>query len=129
MWIARQRRMMEFESRAARRSTCHRVIRLPPSVLRLRNALTLIELTISVAILSITVVALGMMARAVEISSEYNNSYGSATQHARVTLDRLDRAVNQACANKSYPGVWVMEDVVAGYNFPDTLIVWRPGNS
>jgi prepilin-type N-terminal cleavage/methylation domain-containing protein len=93
-----------------------------------RRGLTLIELMISVAILSATAAALGMMARAVEIANEYNQSYGTATQHARVTLDRLDRAINQASANDSYCGVWVVEDTIGSYNFPDTLVVWRPSS-
>lgn len=97
-----------------------------PSAFCRRRGLTLIELTISVGILSFTIVALGMMARAVEIASEYNLGYGATAQHARVTFDRIDRAVNQAFSNQTYPGVWVTEDTIGNYNFPDTLIVWRP---
>jgi prepilin-type N-terminal cleavage/methylation domain-containing protein len=102
--------------------------RLPPSALP-RRGMTLIELTISVMILSVTVTALGVMARAVQISTEYNESYGNATQHARVTFDRLDRAINQAYANKTYPGVWTTADVIGSYDFPDTLVVWRPSGT
>jgi prepilin-type N-terminal cleavage/methylation domain-containing protein len=94
-----------------------------------RRGLTLIELMISIMILSFTVAALGMMSRAVEISSEYNQGYGTATQHARVTLDRLDRAVNQAYANSSWAGVWVTGDTIGSWNFPDTLVVWRPNGT
>jgi hypothetical protein len=94
-----------------------------------RRGLTLVELMLSVTILSFTVAALGMMSRAVEISSEYNQGYGTATQHARVTFDRLDRATNQAYSNSSWPGVWVTEDTAGTYNFPDTLVVWRPSGT
>ena len=94
-----------------------------------RRGLTLIELMLSVTILSFTVAALGMLSRAVEIGSEYNQGYGTATQHARVTFDRLDRAINQAFSNSSWPGVWVTEDTVGTYNFPDTLVVWRPSGT
>ncbi|HEY2882971.1 MAG TPA: prepilin-type N-terminal cleavage/methylation domain-containing protein [Pirellulales bacterium] len=94
-----------------------------------RRGLTLVELMISVAVLSMIVTALGMMARAVEISSEYNQSYGTTTQNARVTMDRIDRAVSQAYSNSSWPGVWITEDVVGNYNFPDTLVVWRPSGT
>ena len=52
---------------------------LLPSAIH-RRGLTLIELMISIMILSFTVAALGMMSRAVEISSEYNQGYGTATQ-------------------------------------------------
>jgi prepilin-type N-terminal cleavage/methylation domain-containing protein len=91
--------------------------------------LTLVELMISILILSVTVVALGMMFRAVEISSEYNQGYGTATQHARVTLDRLDRAINQAYANNSYCGAWATQNTVGSYTFPDTLVIWRPSGT
>ena len=101
---------------------------LLPSAIH-RRGLTLIELMISIMILSFTVAALGMMSRAVEISSEYNQGYGTATQHARVTLDRLDRAVNQAYANSSWAGVWVTEDAIGSWNFPETLVVWRPSGT
>jgi prepilin-type N-terminal cleavage/methylation domain-containing protein len=93
-----------------------------------RRGLTLIELMISIMIMSVTVVALGMMFRAVEISSEYNQGYGTATQHARVTMDRLDRAINQAYSNSSYCGTWVTQNTVGSYTFPDTLVVWRPSS-
>jgi prepilin-type N-terminal cleavage/methylation domain-containing protein len=110
----------------------HSKVRIPNSEFRIlfaRHGLTLIELMISILILSFTVAALGMMSRAVEISSEFNQGYGTATQHARVTLDRLDRAINQAYANGSWPGVWVTEDTVGSWNFPDTLVVWRPSGA
>ncbi len=97
---------------------------LPP-----RRGMTLIELMISVLIMSVTIAALGVMARAVQISAEYNQGYGTATQHARVTLDRLDRAINQAVANKTYCGAWVTADTIGSYDFPDTLVVWRPSGS
>ncbi|HZZ29280.1 MAG TPA: prepilin-type N-terminal cleavage/methylation domain-containing protein [Pirellulales bacterium] len=96
--------------------------------LRLRRGLTLVELMISIMILSVTVVALVMMFRAVEISSEYSQGYGTATQHARVTLDRLDRAINQAYANVSYCGAWIVSTTIGSYTFPDTLVVWRPAS-
>ncbi len=49
---------------------------------------TLLELLFATSILTICVVALGMMARAVEISSEYNQGYGTAALHAQVTFDQ-----------------------------------------
>jgi hypothetical protein len=89
----------------------------------------LIELMFAVTIMAVIVVALSMMFRAVEISSEYNQGYGTATQHARVTFDRLDRAINQAYANNSYCGAWVTQTTAGSYTFPDTLVVWRPGGT
>jgi prepilin-type N-terminal cleavage/methylation domain-containing protein len=106
----------------------HSAFRLPPSALP-RRGMTLIELMISVTILSITIAAVGVLARAVQISAEYNEGYGTATQHARVTLDRLDKAINQAYANKTYPGAWTTVDVISSFDFPDTLVVWRPSGT
>jgi prepilin-type N-terminal cleavage/methylation domain-containing protein len=94
-----------------------------------RRGLTLIELMFAITIMAVIVVALGMMFRAVEISSEYNQGYGTATQHARVTFDRLDRAIDQAYANNSYCGAWVVQTTVGSYTFPDTLVVWRPSGT
>ncbi len=91
--------------------------------------MTLIELMISVTILSVTIAAVGVLARAVQISAEYNEGYGTATQHARVTLDRLDKAINQAYANKTYSGAWTTVDVISSFDFPDTLVVWRPSGT
>ncbi len=45
------------------------------------------------------VVALGMMARAVEISTEFNQGYGTAALHAQVAFDRISRAVSGASNN------------------------------
>jgi prepilin-type N-terminal cleavage/methylation domain-containing protein len=94
-----------------------------------RRGLTLIELLFSIAIMSVMAVALSMMMRAVEISTEYSQGYGTATQHARVTLDRLDRALNQAYASGTYCGAWATQTTVGSYTFPDTLVVWRPSGS
>ncbi len=94
-----------------------------------RAGLTLVELLISITIITMTVGALGVMGRAVQIASEHNQSYGTATQHARVVLDRLARTVQQAHGNAAYAGAWVVEDVVGSYNFPDTLVVWHPATA
>ncbi len=87
---------------------------------------TLLELLFATSILTICVVALGMMARAVEISSEYNQGYGTAALHAQVTFDRISRAVSGATNNATYAGTWVTQDTVGSWTFPDTLVVWRP---
>jgi hypothetical protein len=91
-----------------------------------RGGFTLIELLIAIGILTMTVVALGMMARAVEISYEYNEGYGLAAQHARVVLDRITKAVCGATHHSDYPGAWVTQDTIGTYTFPDTLVVWQP---
>jgi prepilin-type N-terminal cleavage/methylation domain-containing protein len=90
-----------------------------------RGGFTLIELLIAIGILTMTV-ALGMMARAVEISYEYNEGYGVAAQHARVALDRITKAVCGATHSSDYPGAWVTQDTLGSFTFPDTLVIWQP---
>ena len=93
-----------------------------------RRGFTLIELLLAIGILTMCVVALGMMARAVEISTEFNQGYGTAALHAQVAFDRISRAVSGASNNATYAGTWVTSDTVSSYTFPDTLIVWRPSS-
>lgn len=93
---------------------------------RRARGFTLIELMLAIGILTTCVVALGMMARAVEISTEFNQGYGTAALHAQVAFDRISRAVSGASNNATYAGTWVTQDTVSSYTFPDTLIVWRP---
>lgn len=91
-----------------------------------RRGLTLIELLISVSIMSLTTLSLGMLARAVQISSAYNEGNGAAAQHAQVTLERIEKAVTKATANEIFPGAVVFAESVSGNRFPDTLVVWKP---
>ena len=93
-----------------------------------RGGFTLIELLLAIGILTMCLVALGMMARAVEISSEFNQGYGTAALHAQVTFDRISRAVTGTSSNANYAGTWVTQDTVGSWTFPDTLVVWRPSS-
>jgi len=95
------------------------------SLLR-RRGITLIELLIASTIMTLLVGTLGVMASAVFRSNEYCHSYGLAAQHARVALDRISRTVNDAVGNESHPGVIVLEETVASFTFPETLVVWNP---
>jgi hypothetical protein len=89
----------------------------------------LIELLFAVLIMAIVVGALAVASNGVQLASEYGQGYGLATQHARVALDRIDRAVNEAFGNLTYPGVWVTQDVDGAWNFPDTLVIWHPAGA
>lgn len=91
-----------------------------------RAGLTLIELVLAVSIMTMSVAALAMMSRAVEISSEYNEGYGTATQHARVALNRIQRTVMEAYGNGSYCGAWLTDTTTNSTSHPDTLVVWHP---
>ena len=94
-----------------------------------RRGLTLIELTFAVLIMAMVTGALVGALHAVQLANEYGQGYGTATQHARVALDRIDRAVNEAYGTLNYPGVWVTADTDGSWTFPDTVVIWHPGGT
>jgi len=91
-----------------------------------RTGLTLLEMLIAISIMVIVVGTLGGLAKAVQLSSAYGEGHGSATQHARVAMERIGRKVSEATANESFPGFIVVDEEVAGWRFADTLVVWHP---
>lgn len=92
------------------------------------RGLTLVELLIAIAIMSTLALALGSLAHGVQVASEYTEGYGTATQHARVVTERINRAVQQAYPSEDYPGVIVVPETIGSWRFPDTLVVWNPAN-
>jgi prepilin-type N-terminal cleavage/methylation domain-containing protein len=95
-------------------------------VRRPRHGLTLIELLISSSIMAMTALALGVLARAVQISCTYTEGNTTAALHGRVILERIQNAVVGATANETFPGAVVFAETVSGYRFPDTLVIWKP---
>jgi prepilin-type N-terminal cleavage/methylation domain-containing protein len=91
---------------------------------RQRRAVTLVELLIAMAVMSIICGALGMLATTVYTASEYGEGNSTANQHGRVVIERIERIVRQAVANEDHPGIAVLSDRVGSWTFPDTLIVW-----
>ena len=69
------------------------------------------------------------LSNGVQLANEYGNGYGTATQHARVVMERIERTVNEAYGRSTWPGVWVTQDVDGQWNYPDTLVVWHPGGT
>jgi prepilin-type N-terminal cleavage/methylation domain-containing protein len=96
---------------------------------RRRRGLTLLELLIAISIMVLVVAALGGLARAVQLGSAYGEGRGTATQHARVVIERITRSVQEATANELFPGFLVVAEEEGGYRFPDTLVVWRPSTA
>lgn len=88
--------------------------------------MTVVELLFAVMIMAIVAAALQGLVRSVQIANDYSQGYGTATQHARVALDRIETAVHQAYAKSIYPGVWVTADTDGQWTYPNTLIVWQP---
>jgi Tfp pilus assembly protein PilW len=97
--------------------------------IRSRRGLTLIELLFASLITAIVVGALGAASHAVQLANEYSQGYSTATQHARVAFDRIDRAVNEAYATPNYPGIWVTQDSDGSWNYPDTVAIWHPSGA
>ncbi len=97
-----------------------------PSESVFRSGLTLIELLIAMSIMAMVAGSLGALAHSVQLSYEYTEGYGKATQHARVILDRIERHVEQATANDQFPGFLVVPSVEGSYEYPETLVIWRP---
>lgn len=91
-----------------------------------RRGVTLLELLLAVSIMLMIVGTLGTVARAVQYHFEYGEGHATATQHARVVLERITRAVNEATASESFPGVLVVPTTVSSASFPDALVVWHP---
>ncbi len=88
--------------------------------------MTLLELLIALSIMVGIVGTLGVLAKGVEDAFEYVEGHGTATQHARVAMDRIARTVREATANDQFPGVLVVDTQVGAWRFPDTLAVWHP---
>jgi prepilin-type N-terminal cleavage/methylation domain-containing protein len=90
------------------------------------SGLTLLEMLIAMSVMVIVVGTLSGLARAVHSGAAFSEGHGTATQHARVVLERITRTVNEATANESFPGFHVVAERVGAWRFPDTLVVWHP---
>jgi prepilin-type N-terminal cleavage/methylation domain-containing protein len=96
---------------------------------RRRRGLTLIELMISIAVTTVLLGAIAGMASTVNQAARFNTGQNDAVQHARVTLDRIERLVGEAYALETYPGVVVVDETVGSYRYPDTLVIWHPNGT
>lgn len=104
--------------------------RIPHSAFRIpRCGLTLIELLVAAAVTSMIAVTLAAMARGVQLTSSYSEGLATATQHARVALERIERNVSGATANQNFPGAALFSDTIGGQSVPDTLVVWHPSGT
>lgn len=74
-------------------------------------------------------VTLAAMARGVQLTSSYSEGLATATQHARVALERIQRNVSGATANQNFPGAAVFNDTIGGQSLPDTLVIWHPSGT
>ena len=91
-----------------------------------RNGLTFIELMLAMTILAMVVGTLGALARGVQQAYEYTEGQGLATQHARVVFERIAHTIDEANTSDEFPGFIVVSEEFGSWDFPDTLVVWRP---
>lgn len=90
------------------------------------RGLTLIELLMGIAVSTILVGAMAVLASNVGDGAAFVSDQNDAIQHAQVVLARIGRLVNEARTTETYPGVVVVSETVGGYRYPTTLVVWRP---
>ncbi len=91
-----------------------------------RRGLTMIELTLSVAVLAMVAAAVAALASGVRQGSEFARDSATVTQHARVTMQRICRRIEAAWATENDPGVVVVHETLAGQTIPTALVVWLP---
>lgn len=91
----------------------------------MRRGFTLVEVLLSLAIMGMVVVAVGVLTQTAYQANEHTQAVGTATQHARVAIQRITRMANSAYAVDAEPGIAVIEHV-GGETVPTTLVVWSP---
>jgi hypothetical protein len=91
--------------------------------------MTVVELLFAVMIMAVVAAALEAMAGSVQVANDYSQGYGTATQHARAALARVEAAIHGAYAKSIYPGVWMTADTDGQWTYPNTLVVWQPSGT
>jgi len=81
---------------------------------------------IATGIMSLMAVALGSLAMTVQMSNKFASGHGTATQHARIAMERMERAMEEAVTSEEFPGFAFFSDWVGTSEFPNTLVVWNP---
>ena len=91
-----------------------------------RAGFTLIELILALAIMTMIVGSVGILASAVQDGSEYSNGYSTAALYGRVVSQRIRDTVSQSHASNGFPSCLVVGETEGGWRFPDSLVVWSP---
>src|SRR4051812_1338219 len=90
-----------------------------------RRGLTLPELLIATAILTLLAGAMGTLAYGVGTANDFSRGQNEATQHARVALERIRRNVINSKASENFPACLVATTTVGSYSYPDRLLIWK----
>jgi len=91
-----------------------------------RRGMTMVELLLAVAIMAMVAGTMGILARGMQQSYQYTQGYGTATQHARVVLERIERTIREATTSDEFPGAIAVAEMVDAWRFPEILVVWHP---
>jgi hypothetical protein len=85
-----------------------------------------LELLLASTAMTIIAAALGTLAATVHTSNDYCQQQGQALMHARAAWLRIQNSIENAQTSEPFPGCIVVTQTVAGYPFPESLIVWKP---
>jgi hypothetical protein len=99
----------------------HRVARR-----RVRRGLTLAELLVATTIMLLIATAMAMLAMTVHSANDHCRGQLDCAQHARVALERIERAMETAIANEQFPACLVVTEQAGSEELPQTLVVWSP---
>jgi hypothetical protein len=88
--------------------------------------LSLLELLLASTAMTIIAAALGTLAATVHTSNDFCQQQGQALMHARAAWLRIQDSIENAQASEPFPGCIALPQTVAGYAFPETLVIWKP---
>lgn len=91
-----------------------------------RRGLTLAEMMLATAVMAVMSLALATLVAGVRETSDYTQDQGSAVQHGRTAVARIERAVRLAHASEAFPGAMIVDEVVSSVSLPHALAVWSP---
>jgi hypothetical protein len=91
-----------------------------------RRGLTLTELLVATTIMIMIAGAMGTLAMTVHSANDYCRAHILSAQHARVSLDRIEQALEDSLANEQFPACLVVAEQAGSQELPDTLVIWRP---
>src|SRR5437667_10428887 len=91
-----------------------------------RRGMTLAELLVAASIMLLIAGATGTLAMTAHSANGFCQGQTACAQHGRVIINRIERAVQAAVANESFPGVLIISEQSGGSTLPSTLVVWSP---
>jgi hypothetical protein len=88
--------------------------------------LTLAELLIATTIMVMIGGAMALLAATVHSTNDHCSQQLTSAQHARIVLDRVERAMEKAIGNEQFPACLVISEQIGEQEFPQTVAIWSP---